>query len=379
MAKLLITGARAPVALELARNLHGHGHQVIMVDSLLYPLARNSKAINQFYKIPGPRENLEGFRKNLLLIIQQENVDYLIPTCEEIFYISFIKNELDRFCQIICPDFDLITKFHSKIEILNLCTNKGVGIPSTKIVDKSNLKEFSEIKNIIVKKEFCRFGTDVLLNPTRKMIKDAVDKNDGRILLQEKIVGVEYCTYAIVNNGTVYAEAIYEPSHRIRLAAGIYFKPIINDAISKFVKDFCKEYQFTGQIGFDVIVANDIVYVIECNPRTTSGVHLLQEADLFKAFIGRNIQEIKQSDKASMIGLVMLLIGIPIAIKKNKLSQWWSDYSSARDVINLKKDKSFMLFKFLSLGELLVISLRKKVSIRQASTMDIEWDGEEIK
>ncbi|VAW61791.1 hypothetical protein MNBD_GAMMA10-3187 [hydrothermal vent metagenome] len=154
---------------------------------------------------------------------------------------------------------------------------------------------------------------------------------------------------------------------------------MINTAISKFIKNFCKKYPFTGQIGFDVIVANDTVYIIECNPRATSGVHLLQEADLFEAFIGRQVQEDKLSDKASMIGLAMLLIGLPAAIAKNRFGQWCSDYSSARDVINMKSDKSFMFFKFISLAELLIIALRKKVSIRQASTMDIEWDGEEIK
>lgn len=41
MVSFLITGARAPVALELARNFYSHGHRVILADSLTYPLARN--------------------------------------------------------------------------------------------------------------------------------------------------------------------------------------------------------------------------------------------------------------------------------------------------------------------------------------------------
>ncbi|VAW68026.1 hypothetical protein MNBD_GAMMA10-788, partial [hydrothermal vent metagenome] len=179
MAKLLLTGARAPAALELARNLHRHGHQVIIVDSLVYPLARNSKAIDRFYKIPGPKENIKKFKKKLLLIIQQEKIDYLIPTCEEIFYISFLKSELEKCCQVLCPDFDLIIKLHSKIKILDLCADKGVGIPSTQIIEKSNLEKLAEINGVIAKKEFCRFGTDVLLSPTREMLKNIVDKNNG--------------------------------------------------------------------------------------------------------------------------------------------------------------------------------------------------------
>ncbi len=379
MAKILITGARAPVALELTRNLYRHGHQVIMVDSLDYPLARNSKSVNRFYKISSPRNGISEFKKKLISIIEQEKIEFLIPTCEEVFYISFIKKELEKYCQVMCSSFDLISDFHSKFKIMDMCKNKGVALPSTRIIDKSSFEKLDEIDNLVVKKEFCRFGTDVMLNPTIKKIRQVIDKNDGRVLLQEKISGTEFCTYSIVNKGVVYAEAIYEPSHRIRVAAGIYFKPVINQAISKFIREFCKEYQYTGQIGFDVIVSGDDIYILECNPRATSGMHLLQDADLFQAFIGASQQVDKLSNKASMIGLAMIVIGFPLAIFEKNISQWWSDYLSARDVISNNEDKSFMIYQFLSLTELLMIALKKRISIRQSSTMDIEWDGEKIK
>lgn len=378
MAKLLLTGARSPVALELARNLHRHGHQVVVVDSLEYPLARNSKSISRFYRIPSPRDNIANFKIRLISILKQEKVDYLIPTCEEVFYISSIQTDLETICPVLCSNFDFISRLHSKIEILSLCKDMNVALPHTQAIDKSNLETIVSFDKKIVKKEFCRFGTDVILNPTRKSVEDLVINSDGRFLLQEKIIGKEYCTYAIAHNGVVFADAIYEPTHRVRVGAGIYFNPVANNAISTFVIEFCKKHNYTGQIGFDVMVSGESVYIIECNPRATSGVHLLREADLYKALTGKEPQTNKQSKKSGMISLAMLLIDLPLALLGRRFRQWKSDYSSANDVITFENDNSFVLFQFLSLMELIFISLKNNISIRKASTIDIEWDGEEI-
>jgi len=187
MARLLITGARAPVALELARNFNQFGHYVIMTDSLTYPLARNTNAVDCFYVIPSPRDNIEEFKYTLINILQQEKIEYLIPTCEEVFYLAFIKNDITPICRILCPDFSLISKLHSKIEILSLASDMGILLPDTAIVDKKNIAVINNIDQVVVKREFCRFGVDVLLNPTVQTATAMIAEQDSRFLLQKKL------------------------------------------------------------------------------------------------------------------------------------------------------------------------------------------------
>ena len=95
MAKFLITGARAPVALELARNLSKDGHTVYIADSLRFPLARCSNFVKKIFRIAAPRLSLSQFKNDLQKIIKDYNIDLLIPTCEEVFYISAIKSSLE--------------------------------------------------------------------------------------------------------------------------------------------------------------------------------------------------------------------------------------------------------------------------------------------
>ncbi|WP_428243344.1 hypothetical protein [Gynuella sp.] len=377
MSRLLITGARAPAALEIARNLHQHGHVVFAADSLRFPLAANSRAVSAYHMIPAPRDGITAYTQALLEIIQREHIDYLIPTCEEIFYIAFIRETLNPYCHVCCGDFDLLSRLHSKLEVLDLCNALPVQIPATRVIEDISMMTDRALANRVVKSEFCRFGTGVLLHPTNRQLRQLHHHRHGRLLWQQKLTGNEYCSYAIAVNGEVFAETIYRPRHRLTSAAGIYFEPVMHPGISKFIAAFCRYYKFEGQVGFDLMVIEDQVYLLECNPRCTSGVHLLTDVDLFAAFTGTRKTE--AVPRPAMLTLPMLLIGLPVALKKLRLRQWYRDFRRARDAIQQKGDKPFLLFSLLALGELVVKAWRLRLSLRQASTMDIEWDGEAIR
>ena len=51
MARVLISGARAPIALELVRNLARHEHSVFTADSLRYPLAKKSRFNTEHFTV----------------------------------------------------------------------------------------------------------------------------------------------------------------------------------------------------------------------------------------------------------------------------------------------------------------------------------------
>jgi len=376
MLKFLITGARAPVALELARNLYSYGHKLYIADSLKYPLTKNSVSIEGHFYISSPRESIECYKNDLVDIIRSNNIDYLIPTCEEVFYISYIKECLEKECSVFCSEFTLMKELHSKESILKLVDGLGVLTPST---NKLNLYEVdnNNLEGKILKKEFSRFGTSIIFNPSTKSVRNISRKEDW--LIQDRIVGYELCTYAMSVNGEVLFQSIYEPTHRVKIAAGIYFKPVNDEKISSFVREFCKKYNYTGHIGFDLIVNDQGIYVIECNPRATSGLHLLYRENLGSAFLPNPMKPGAKRFGPRMISLAMVLIGLPLAIINRRFDEWKADYSIAEDVISIDNDKRFTLFQFISLAELVFIAIKKRVSIRAASTWDIEWDGEEIK
>ncbi|MEM9102633.1 MAG: ATP-grasp domain-containing protein [Pseudomonadota bacterium] len=377
MANFLITGSRAPVALELARNLATFGHCVFLADSLRFPLGRRSKFVSKSFYITAPRKSLKKYNLELQAILLENKIDILIPTCEEVFYLSAIKKDLEKYATVFCPNFELIKSLHSKYKIFTCAEDTGFLVPHSEVVTLEELKKKDNFEGLVVKKEFCRFGTDVLIEPTNKKITLSHGK---RFILQEKIVGTEYCSYAIANKGKVSFVSIYEPKHRVRKTAGIYFEPVVEPTIEQRIINFCEKNKITGQIGFDVIKNEKGVYLLECNPRATSGLHLLSAMNLSKGFISEYkhnaISELTLNPK--MITLAMLLIGFPLAMLNCNIHVWKRDFLRAQDVISLKNDKSFFFYSLLSFAEIIFISLREFKSLRAASTHDIEWDGEDL-
>jgi len=89
MRRVLITGARAPVALHLARLFADAGYEVVAADTLRAPLARASRHVARYHRLAAPAENPAGFAAALGDVIAAEQPDLVIPTCEEIFYLAW--------------------------------------------------------------------------------------------------------------------------------------------------------------------------------------------------------------------------------------------------------------------------------------------------
>ena len=99
--------------------------------------------------------------------------------------------------------------------------------------------------------------------------------------------------------------------------------------------------QFTGQIAFDFIQSHDgQIYALECNPRATSGVHLLASHPKFaEAFLNPNMDCITPTgDDSSMLATAMLVYGLPRALKQKRLAQWVKTFFTSDDVILDFKD-----------------------------------------
>jgi len=115
---ILLTGGRAPATLELARLFHAAGHRVFVAESLPWHLCRGSRAVAKNFRVPPPNQNPTGFINELVSIIKKEQIDWLIPTCEETFYVAMGRDRLQQFCPVFSTDIDQLKTLHSKWEFI---------------------------------------------------------------------------------------------------------------------------------------------------------------------------------------------------------------------------------------------------------------------
>jgi len=383
---ILLTGGRAPVTLELARLLSKAGYKVFVADSLKHHLCSCSKAVVKNFLIPPPRFDPTGFIQALLEIIKQEKISILIPTCEEIFYIANGLSQLTSLCNVFAEPLEKLNLLHNKWEFIYKVEKLGLPVPKTWLIqsdqDLVKVIETSTPIKIILKPVYSRFASNVhILSKPVQIIPSLEIHPQKTWVAQEFITGKHYCTYSIAHHGKLTAHAVYPTIYTADAGSCVYFESIDHPQLLNWVKTFVEAEQFTGQIAFDFIETEEgILYPLECNPRAISAIHLFTVSDgLEQAFLNTTTQIIQpKSAKSSMIAMAMIVYSLFAAISSHKLGDWFKKFITSKDVIWQLSDPLPFFHLWIVMLQFWQMSRNHGMSLQQASTRDIEWDGEEI-
>ena len=382
MRRVLITGARAPSALGLVKGLRKSGVEVYCADSFRYPLTRFSRYLARYYVVSSPAHCVQAYVSDLRKIIIDNDIDMLLPTCEEIFFISKHKDKLTiNNCFVFCDDFEKLAKLHNKYQFIKMAAlcDGDILSPMTQLLLTRDECLEGEGAAYVYKPVFSRFASKTLICPGSEAFGDIIISDQYPWVRQQYIQGEEYCSYSIAVGGQLQVHACYHPRYRAGQGSGIYLEPIHCESIFNFVSHFVKKYNFTGQIGFDYIRdSNNDIYVIECNPRATSGVHFLQDAQVWGKVLAGEFPGVLMSDaRDRVIALAMMTFGVKYLFSEHRW-RFLSDLFKAKDVIFSWSDLKPAFCQFISLGEILYKSIRTGQTFTQVATSDIEWNGEEI-
>ena len=385
---VLITGGRAPVALELARAFHHTGHTVFMAESLRGHLSQPSAAIKASFVVPPPRQDTWAFLLALKNIIVQNQIQLLIPTCEEVFHIAKGLEILP--CRVFTEPLEKLDSFHNKWKFAQIATDYGLRVPETILIQNQDdlLQAYAQWGGLVLKPVYSRFASRVLIQP---LLRDVLPKlTYGKPwVAQEFIAGQQFCTYSVCQNGRITAHAAYPTIFTAGQGATIAFQHVEHPAIFTWVQKFIMEFHVTGQMSFDFIQSDEgQVYALECNPRATSGVHLLASHPQFvESFFDTSTRFAPVTrpemdyltpleNNSKMLASAMLMYGLPESFKKGQLKQWAKTFFTSSDVILDTKDSLPFVFQFRSLLLYLKLAREKGISPLEASTFDIEWNGD---
>lgn len=374
---ILLTGGRAPATLELARAFHRAGHTVFMAESLRGHLSQPSAAVKANFVVPAPRQNKEAFLIALKQIIVENKIDILIPTCEEIFYVSMGRDELP--CTVFAEPIKKLNVFHNKWSFVVNAIGMDLYAPETILISNQDdvLHAYAHWRALILKPVYSRFAARTLIMPPLQKALSTL-KFETPWVAQEFLVGQQYCTYSVCHNGVVHAHTTYPTNFTAGPGATIVFEHVEHPAIFNWVKTFVRENNFTGQIAFDFIqTAAGQLYALECNPRATSGVHLLASNPmLVDAFIDPKPGCVTPLDRSShMLSAAMLMYALPDAIKKGNLINWLKTFFTSNDVIFDLRDPMPFFLQLRSVFAYLALARRYGITPLEASTFDIEWNG----
>jgi hypothetical protein len=373
-----ITGARAPVALHLARLLKVAGYRVYLGDSLRAPLAAASHLHDGYHRLPEFRSQPARAAGELKHLLTSLKIDCVIPTCEEALYLGQIWQDHAMPAPLFAPDFALLARVHNKHSFITLCQSLGFPAPQTQLLQlpAEVLALAPRARDLVFKPVYSRFATHTVIRPYPKRLTKIRPSPSVPWVAQDFLAGDELCAYAVAINGKVMALAAYRGLIRAGLGASLCFEPVEDANLTRFVTDFIAATGWTGQISFDLIrKADGTVLPIECNPRATSGLHFFRDPMAFSRAILGEATAKPDVTRPQGLQLAIWLYGLPQITRPGGWQRLRHALAEVEDITDWPGDRLTLTDQLRPFAEIAARALRQRISLQAASTRDIEWDG----
>ena len=375
--RVLVTGARLPSSLEIARALHAAGAEVWAADSLTITPTRASNCVRGYFRFPAPALHPREFRATLLERVRSLGITQIVPVFEEVFFLAEMRAALEPHTTLFAPDLSDLRALHSKWQVLARAADCGVRIPRTSRAENAaQLRDqLARHPDSVLKPEYSRGAYQVLLPPHPA----AEHATAGHFpwLVQEMLTGRELSTFAITCGGNVLACASYLPRYRAGRGASLYFEPLESPAALSFVRKFAAKNRLTGHLSFDFMENAGELALLECNPRVTSGVHLLRSNEPWgRVYRGEAVEMRAHAEPGCSKTAVLALHGIP-ALLQGRGKDLLADLRRARDTCFRGDDPLPSIAFPLNGIEIMLRSLAWPVKSKHAYSFDLEWNGGE--
>lgn len=379
---VLITGARAPVALDLARTFAAAGWAAHLADCAPSLMARWSRTPAAVHRYASPVADPEGFRRDVGDLLARLSPGLILPTCEEVFHLARLAEtwpDLKR--RIHAPGFDVLRTLHSKRLFPQACAAHGLPVPETwTCASREDLAGLPPARDLVLKPEYSRFGVHALVRPDPARLAALNPTPDRRWVAQRYVAGVEASFYAACRDGRLSAFSAYGSRWRERGGASYAFEPVpepIARDLLGLADRLARLLVRDGQFACDAIIDGDgRAWLLECNPRATSGAHLFGRGpDLANALAGVGGPVHATWFELRYLAPAYGLFGLPAAARAGRLDAWRRGWREGRDVIGAPADRLPVLG---ALADAVVFSAKAAAggrSLAAAMTADIEWNG----
>lgn len=283
MSTVLLTLGRLPKALDLARAFHAAGWRVLVAEPFRKHLAGASNTVARSIVVPAPAEDREAYLAALLGIVAEEGVDLVVPVSEEVVHVAALHGRLPYRTRLFAMAADAVLTAHDKGAFAAQAAGCGLAVPPTYPLGSEAAGELAARQDVVVKPLHACSGRGVRVIRLGEPLPAA--DPDAPAIVQARIAGPERSTCSLVHAGMVSGTVVYQGLMQSG-SVSIAFERVEDPLIDAFVRDYAAATGWTGFLSFDFMLdGQGRPWAIECNPRTTSGLHFFERDDLARAVL----------------------------------------------------------------------------------------------
>lgn len=383
--RALVTSSRNTFALDIVRKLGSSGHYVVAADTYHGAMGSHSKYLSGHVVVASPRFETDRFIQDICDVVNAHELDIIIPTFEEAFYLAARAADLPAGVTLFTGDFDKLARLHDKGSFQRLAQEAGVPIPETVVVsNETELHDaIARFPRFFARAVFSRGGVGLLTNTgplAQKMsVEDCHPTAEQPWLVQPFVDGPMLCTYSIIVDGRVTAHCTYSAPEQWAHSTGITFRAEDSSLTLEYTQKLigCLDPSFTGQLSFDFVKRENGLDAIECNPRPTNGVTLLETDEFLRAMQG-DVAEPIVVEPGVERQIELAVIADAFAEPLQHLTTSLHDVVTVRDIGHGWHDSFAMMWGPAALIHGIAMSQGKREELLKAMADDIVWNGEAI-
>ena len=382
--RVLVTSSRMPYALGMVRLLADAGHEVFAADDYERSPGSHSKYLSGHFVYPSARGDTEAFIDELERLLGEHEIDALVPAFEEAFYISTQLERLQRAATIFAAPFGSLARLHDKAAFEAMVRDLGLPIPETVVAtsDEQLEQAIGRFDRYFARAVFSRGGVALLTNtgPLTGLLDpaDVHPTPEEPWVVQPFVEGETVCTYSTVHAGTVSSHLMYRIPRQWHHSTGIQFESVDGLDSLRLIEPIVAELGYTGQISFDFLVTPDGLSFVECNPRATDGLLLLDSEQLARGLFEADADTfLLPAGETTQLDLA--LVGDAFSDKLERVPETIRDLARFKDAGDGWHDPLPTVYSALSLAHFEGVSHKSHAVLQDAMDADMSWDGDPIK
>jgi glutathione synthase/RimK-type ligase-like ATP-grasp enzyme len=384
--RILITSTRMPFAIDAVRKLGATGHRVFASDTFRTAPGNHSKYVEEAFVTPSPTFATEAFVRAIEAIVVANAIDLVIPAFEEGLYLAAHRDRFDDKTDLFAPPVETLLSLHDKERFTALCASLGLLVPKTQVVkSREALREVAgQLDRYFAKAAYSRGGEMLLTNvgplAGAVAIDDCAPTGENPWLVQEFLEGTDECSFSVAHEGRIAAHSAYVHPREIDHAGGIVFESVDPEPTFEIAERIVAATRYTGHISFDFIRTERGLVIIECNPRPTHGIVVMDTRCYEEALRDRH----PVAPRLAPAGVTRKL---SMALVRDMFLNWREIpkdlehlLSPAEDVYAAPGDWLPALFQVLSYSQVVRYQLttkrRDRSKLMAAYFHDIRYDGD---
>jgi predicted ATP-grasp superfamily ATP-dependent carboligase len=120
-----------PFALALIRKLAEEGHEVYASDAYAFAPGSHSRFVTEHFVTAAPRDATEAFIADVARIANEHEIELIVPSFEEAFYLSTRHNLLAEDARLFFAPFATLAPLHDKASFERLAVHMGLPMAAT--------------------------------------------------------------------------------------------------------------------------------------------------------------------------------------------------------------------------------------------------------